>query len=162
MRYASPGCALLLVAVLNGGCAVNDIGLVRVRRFENESASVVSLESWGAHLLTAAGDAGLTLFRRGEVQLSVPLAAITGDGAADLHPAVCDPCPGLAGLGTPVFRAGTIAGASLDTNRDRIGVSLGLRQRAVLELPAEGSTVVFLRYRPGIQPRVIIGKEIQR
>ena len=160
--------AVVLAVLLNGGCAVNDLGLVRVRRFQNESAYVVSLESWGAHLLTAAGDAGLTIgwtrrvyvFPRAESDVAVPLDVLTDEDK--LKPTPCESCPPIWTLGDPVFHAGTTVGATIDTNRRRMGSSLGYSQRAAIELPADGTTVMVLRYRPGSVPQVIIGREIKR
>jgi hypothetical protein len=159
-----------LLAVLSAGCAVNDLGLVRVRHYENDSAFVVALQSWGVQLLTIPGNAGLTLgysrrtfvFRRDGAAATVPLAALLDTGAGETRPAACDPCPTLASLGRPIFLASKIVGVSLDTNADRVGVALGLRYRTILTLPADGSDAVLLRYESedDRSPRVIIGKEV--
>jgi hypothetical protein len=47
--------------ILINGCAVNDIGLVRVRYFENKSSYLLTQESWGGYLSTRQTDGGLTL-----------------------------------------------------------------------------------------------------
>jgi hypothetical protein len=49
--------SLLLIA----GCAINDIGTVKVRYFENESSYLVTQEAWGGYLSTRQTDGGLTL-----------------------------------------------------------------------------------------------------
>jgi hypothetical protein len=153
-------------------CAFNDVGLVRVRHYENDSALMVDLEAWGAHLLTTAGDAGLTfgharrkyVFQRDGGPTSVPLSALTEPSAGEMHAATCDPCPSLASLGGPLFTARQISGVALDANDARAGLSLGLRSSAVLALPVNGSRLVLIKYSHGddTPPRVIVSKEVDR
>lgn len=52
---------LWIFGALLAGCAVNDMGLVNVRYYENESSYLLTRESWGGYLSTRQSDGGLSL-----------------------------------------------------------------------------------------------------
>jgi hypothetical protein len=165
--------SLLLLATLHWGCAVNDWGLVRVRHAENVTARMVRLETWGAHLVTGANDAGVTLghssrtyvFAIDGAAATISIGTITGENrAARMHAADCNPCPALTSLGSPILRITRSTGLALDANAGRVGIALGLRQRAALQLPSNEIVVVSVRYDSSddAAPEVSIGKGVQR
>ena len=150
---------------------MNDFGLVRVNRYENQSALAVTLETWGAQLLTGSGDAGLTfgyarrtyVFPRSDGPAVVPMAALSDPSAGEMASVPCESCPGLESLGEPVLSASKVVGLSFDTNSSRVGIGFGLRYRTVLDLPSDGSQVLLLKLKEGDQRslHVIIGKEVE-
>jgi hypothetical protein len=160
--------ALIVALPAIAGCALNDYGLVRVRRFENESARVVQVQSWGLQVLTVSGDRGATfgytnrtyVFRRADGPVGVPLDVLRG-ARSPMRP--CESCPRLGDLGTPIFRAGAGVGITLELNREMVGVGVGLRRRAALRLPVDDPTVILLRYESTADtpPYVVIGKEMK-
>jgi hypothetical protein len=162
---------VLVMATSLAACAVNDFGLTRVHRFENDSTSMIRLETWGAHLLTAAGDAGLSVgyarrtyvYRRGGAAAEVPLSAFTERSAGRMHAVDCNPCAALSSLGKPVFRAAEVVGLAIETNADRVGVAIGLRQTAALRLPSDGNETILLKYSSDgdESPQVIIAREVE-
>lgn len=167
------GTLAVLVATMVSAisCSVNDVGFVRVRHYENETARAVLLESWGIHLTAGTADSGITLgrdrrtyvFRRdGAGLVQVPLDALTGSrDAATLMPA--DSSPGLLQLGTPVATFTEREGVAVDVGSARVGVSLGFLSHGAIELPNGSDTVLLIRATNGSSrpPDVIIGKELQ-
>jgi hypothetical protein len=156
-RWRRRARCLLLAAPLLGACAFNDHGLVRVHRYENDSAVLLHLTAIGAHLVTYAGDAGLTLgysdrtyvFPRTDGPVHVPMSAVADPDAwqrtGRLHAVDANP----ARSDEPVMRVARTGGLSLDANRNRVGLALGVAYRAALWLPVDGSRVVRIHYAPG-------------
>jgi hypothetical protein len=170
-RLTATASLLICCAGLLHGCAVNDIGLVRARHYENDSTLMIDLQAWGAHLLTIPGDAGLTLgysrrkylFRRDGGAATVRFSTVVEHPSAGvMHAAACDPCPSLGSLGEPFFSAKQVTGLTLDTNANRVGLNLGVRQTAILVLPADGSEVVLIKYsnHDDAALRAIVSKEV--
>lgn len=148
-------------------CALNEHGVVRVERFENESAVLLRLTALGAHLVTDFDDVGLTLgyaqrtyvFARGDADPEVSLAMLLDpDRWADGGKLA----PGSDGSasGPPVLRASSVRGMTLDLNTARVGFGIGAAERAALVIPDDG-TVVVVRYRSSGEglPIVIIHPE---
>jgi len=160
-EVATAVCRLLVTlatVALASGCSVNDLGLVRVRHLESDSARVVRLDAWGLQILTRAEDAGLTLGpsermyvfpKATDSAARLPLSVLVERaGAGRLHPATCDPCPGLRALGSSLAWTTRTTGIRVDANGRRIGVMLGLQTRAALRLPLDAPTVLLLKSHP--------------
>ena len=148
------------------GCAVNDRGLVTARWYESRSARIVELNTWGVHLMTAAGDRDLTIGHSSRTYV-FPLqdgAACTAVADVLAHKAIvgatnpmpCEDCPSLGQLGDPVSQITRSSGLSLSAGPDRFGIFLGFRSRAAIELPANSQVQLWLRYGPTHPPEADI------
>lgn len=157
-RATGESLLLLLSAVLPlGGCALNDHGLVRVRRFENDSAVILRVTAIGVHLITAWSDGGLTLgysdrtyvFPRADASVRIPLPIPDDPEQWEQVGRVSLVDTDLPPVDAPILRMARTGGLSVDTNARRIGVSLGYGHRSALWLPTDGSRVVLIRHAAG-------------
>lgn len=155
-RYELP---LSLISVaLAQACSVNDVGLVRVRHLESDSARVVRLEAWGVQILARSEDAGITLghsdrtyvfAREGQHGVSLPLSVLAADSEARrLRPVACDPCPGLGSLGRSLAQITRTTGVRFDANPARVGLALGFQTGAALRLRLDEPIVLFMKSDP--------------
>jgi hypothetical protein len=148
----------LALATLAQGCSVNDVGLIRVRHLESDSARVVRLEAWGLHLLTRTEDAGVTLghsdrtyvfAREGYHGASFSLSALAADSKTRrLRPAPCEPCPALGSLGRSLAQFTRTTGMRFDANAARVGFALGSQTRAALRLRLDQPLILLMRSNP--------------
>lgn len=159
-------CTMALVS----GCSINDMGFVRVRHFENETARAIQLDAWGAHLTIGTKDSGLTFghvsrtyvfAREGATLVEVPRAALEAlRESSELRST--DDAPGLLGSGDPVVTLGGREGIGIDFGSSRVGLSIGARRHGVVDLPQGDETVLYFRSGEADEPpRVYIRKEAQ-
>ena len=146
--------ALAIYSCLSG-CAINASGLVRVDRFENETAIVLGLRAHGLHLFTHRYDAGF-VFGRSERIYIFPRPSPSGNRSTDfplkkyfqhassplarVHEnasAIPDTRP------IAVFTSTT--GLLMEGNDERIGFTLGKLTRSSLRLSQELSALLFLK-----------------
>ena len=162
-----------LLATAVCGCAVNEHGLVNVKRWDTPTATITTLSAIGAHLSTHSEDFGLTI---GWVERTYAAPKPSGEGAARDFTATLDDvelewhrakpmtvadAPKSDPRAHPILVAIRRGGLALDANPQRVGVMLGLQQRAALIIPADGSTIVLLRlnlHKPE-ETTLMIGKD---
>jgi hypothetical protein len=156
----------VLLSLTTVGCAVNDRGLVRVRHYDGETARMVTLNAWGLHLMTTAADGGVTLGRsqrsyvfakEGASGAAFPLAEMAA--RARLHESTGEDAGAFRDLGEPLATIVRTSGIALQTSGSRTGLLLGVRLRAALRVPADGSRVLYLSYRAGTPPSAYVRKE---
>jgi hypothetical protein len=157
LRTGRAGAHVLVLVAALAGCAWNDHGLVRVERLENDTARLVRLDAWGAHLVTGSPDGGLTLGHSQREYLypredAPPGAAVTFDAAqvmdeaaARLTPAATAAAPSPSG-GPPVVTIVRTGGVSFDLSATRIGLHLGVRSRAMLSIARDADVLVHVRF----------------
>jgi hypothetical protein len=148
------------------GCAINERGFVTARWYESRSARIIELNTWGVHLMTAAGDRDVTIghssrtyvfpLKDGAACTSVADVLAHKGSVGTTHPVPCEDCPSLTRLGEPVSRITRSSGLSVSAGPDRFGIFLGVRSRAAIELPANSQVQLWLRYGPTHPPEADI------
>ncbi len=142
---------LIFICLLNG-CAINDIGTVKLRFFANESVRMVSKESWGAYLNTDSSNAGLTL-GHAEVILFYPKhnnsleleldELFTKIQQAQLME-ITEKEWSIPDM-EPIAWISNKQGLMLHTNQFRLGISLGIDKRHVIRLPRDFNGIFAFR-----------------
>lgn len=143
------------ICVSSSGCAVNAYGLVKVERFENDSAVVVGLRSYGLHMLTHRFDAGVVLGRSTRIYVFPKLGAPSDiDGNATDKFDLSRTSSRLTRVSEnestipkarPIAIFTSATGLMLEGNEERIGFTLGKHTRSSLRLPKELSAILFLK-----------------
>lgn len=149
---------LLGFIVLVSGCALNDKGFVKVRRWENDAAYLVCWEAWGGHLVTNAVDAGLTIGRSKRLyifpkpqglyrdpasgQIVIPLEA--GHGLIPVEEPQSS--PELQARDEPVALVANTTGLTVSLNRLGFGIAFGVQTRGIIRLPHDFDGTLRLRY----------------
>ena len=150
---------LLLGMLLGSGCALNDKGLVKVHRYENDTTYMVSLEVWGGHLIINDVDAGLTLGRSkhlyvypkpqtgtpGSASGQIIIPSGTGQGIVAVNEQ--QNFPEWQALGNPVAMVTSVIGLAFSFSQFSFGIALGARSRGVIQLPQNFDGMLLLKYR---------------
>jgi hypothetical protein len=129
-RFVS-GWVLGLCAPVFAGCAVNELGFVRVRRDHREDCTVVQLKSFGLHVSTLPEDAGASL------GWTCRTYVVPNDRCAK---------NGQGGIGEPLAFSVRCTGIVLNTNRNHVGVTIGLSNRACVLVPDEDDGILAIQY----------------
>ncbi len=139
---------MLALLVSSTACAIDTHGLARVSMLENATTRVLRVEAWGAHWITHPADAGLTLghSRREYIYAREPAAVgEVGFACTPLTPAPVTAAPPERD-DELLFVDVRTEGLALDANQTRVGVSLGLRRRTALRIPAESDLVFAMSF----------------
>lgn len=156
-RYA--GVVFCVAMGMCGGCAVNDVGLVRVGRYENEMGHVVELDAVGIHLITNRSDGGLTIGRSHRVYFFAKNVEAAGAGIGEavdrsvMKAVAKDKAIKRMGeLGEPMAWMSRSEGVMFRTGSGGVGLTVGARTHAEMRIAEkfEGVVVVYGEMdRPG-------------
>ena len=142
------------------GCAVNDVGLVTVDRYENDTARMARLKTLGLHLITNSVDGGLTIGASNRVYIypkhnqsnaymeEIKRFLTKISNGEQLQMKNADSFPPFSELGTPISVVSERFGISLDFNSHRIGISIGWRLNHAIRLPIDFQGDFFLKFDP--------------
>lgn len=145
---------MTLSVLFTYGCAVDDIGLVKVRHFENETMHMVSKESWGTYLSTESADGGLMfghmnrifLYPKNkdfkEIELSNLFSHLDQDQFIEILEHQLD----IPDKGDPVAWITNNQGLMFNANTSRVGLVVGLESRDAVKLPNEFNGVFVFNY----------------
>lgn len=146
-------CLSLCIVTLNG-CALDDIGLVKVRRFENETMFMIRKEAWGAYLSTEAVDGGfmighmtrIFLYPKNkdfkEIELSNLFSYFEQDQFIETQRDKSD----MTNDGDPVAWVTNNQGLMLNANTSHVGLAVGQESRDEIKLPNDFNGVFIFNY----------------
>ena len=123
----------------------------------------------GAHLITYPGDAGLILgysdrtyiFARSDAPAAIDPTTLTLPQQWETAGSLRATDAQVRHADAPLMRVAKTAGLSIETNRNRVGLSLGFANRYALSISTSGSRVVLIRHVAGdyAGTQVIISEE---
>ena len=144
------------------GCAVNNIGLVKVRHFENKTVHMVNLKTIGGFISTNEADAGLTFgftertyfypkdINFTEVDPTSVLIQADEDHLIELEKdeAILDYSD------KPIAWISDTIGLTFNTNRHRVGFSLGIAKNQAIRLHRDFDGVFIFKHISGEETKV--------
>lgn len=160
------GLACGLCALPAAGCAIDAHGFARVQRAHSSAGEICAIESWGLHISTVAGDAGLTLghtrrvygYRAAQPAAAGALAAFPQPAQLALHVDAPDAAP--SDLARPVLYSCVDHGLSLGLGAQRGLLRLGVIERHAIVLPADFDGVLcVVASSPGRMPEAFYCQE---
>jgi hypothetical protein len=147
----------LFFPILLVGCAINDIGLVSTRYFENTTSYLLIQEAWGGFLSTRANDGGLT-FGHAERIMIYPKVATKSDANINQILHLSDINGFKQEIDTEHIDLDHIEpfawieknqGLIFHTNKFKTGVLAGTDNRSTISLPANYNGVFIFNYQDG-------------
>lgn len=152
--------ACALVALVSAGCSIDGAGIGVSRRYyanADGSGTAVEIGAAGVSIRTAPIDRGMTLgWARRTYLLPGNLPPGTDPPSSD-DGAVLRPVDPFDWRPRDVLAVnGRTGGLSVDVSRSRLGLSLGIRQRAVLRMDGRASRWVYIQQIPGQAMRLAV------
>lgn len=150
--------AFAALALVTGGCAVDDRGMVRVRRFQNATCRAVELDAWGVHVVTRGYDAGVSIGHSRKVyyfartDTAAPPGPPTTRATQPVAGAVeVAPLPetsehfSLGQLGDPLVISSRQAGAGVAAHARQVGAHVGISvaDGVIVPLTFDGLIVIL-------------------
>jgi hypothetical protein len=153
-RQVSKVTSLAFVILPLAGCAIDDIGLVKVRHYENRTMHMVSKEAWGAYLSTSETDGGL-VFGHAErlfvypknrpltkIDLEQILSGPKQNRFREIEEINFEPLL----MQSPVAWISNNQGLIVNANPQRVGFAIGLESRDVVKLPGDFNGIFIFGY----------------
>jgi hypothetical protein len=136
------------------GCAVDDIGFVKVMHFENETMYMVSKESWGVYLSTENVDAGLMfghmdrtfLYPKTRKLKELELNNLLSNLEQDQFIETTDDKLVKPNSEGPVAWITNNQGLMFHANQLKFGLTIGLESRDVIRLPNDFKGLFIINY----------------
>lgn len=142
-----------LLLILITGCAVNDMGFIKLRYFENETTYLKSQRAWGGYLSTRHINRGFVLgrterimvypkFRKGaRLRVEELLIQVDGDDFIEMNAKDID----LKNK-EPFAWIEKNQGVMFHANPLKMGFSIGVESRHMLRLPPEFDGIFILKH----------------
>ena len=144
------------------GCAVNNIGLVKVRHFENKTVHMVNLKAFGCFLSTNEADAGLTFgfterryyYPKDKQIMEMDLTSMLMLAEED-HLIEQEKDQSIVDYSDKAIAwLSDTKGLTFNANSHRVGFSLGITQSQAIKLHKDFDGVFIFRYISGGETNV--------